>query len=459
MSHFETLSKALVLSLSLLVSAAAFAQNTEGLPKGVQRIIFAEQNLLSRDLNETRIMTPKDNKQDDKYKPENGRIFPVDSYWIPARKLDAFTSEYMSPTLKKMFVKKDAIGQEFFLLLVHPESKSLYTNLTRRAEKGPAFWATSTASSRTLLMWPEERPDLAFFGKLSLNKEIGGVVRTIPQGEIARSLGTTEVLYKNKPILPKSFKFFPESLSLIPKDMARGGMIIREIPKDVANGKSRVIPLFSLYADRGDQPTVLAEMIQKSGIEPVEFVEKKIIEPFVKQWVEMVMVHGISMEPHAQNVMIGLDANNLPNGEFMHRDFGGFNLDLKNFERLKTLLPKNLPTIQGIEEDYHQRFSEASINQSLEIFFEQGFIYNLEQKMPEWVRQGWIADYRTNGRFDKKIFSKILYKTLSEEIARLTDGKIKPSTTLLKTKLSEVIEKARSQSTAVGALRCEMVFH
>jgi hypothetical protein len=455
MSHFDTIKKLLLVGM-LFATSQSWAQNQTELPPGVQRLIFAEQKLLSRDLNEERVMSPKDNKQDDHFKPENGQTFEVKSFWVPKSQLSAFTSEHMSATLKKLFVKNHG-GQENYLVLVHPESESFYEELTRSADRGPKFWATSTASSRTLVMWPDQRPELAFFGKLSLNKEIGGVVRTIPQGEVARSLGTTEVLYKNESILPKSFRFLPESLSLIPKGWPRGGMIIREIPADLAAGKADFIPLFSLYADRGDAPPLLAEMIQKSGMDAKTFVDQKIISPFIKQWMEMVLIHGISMEPHAQNVLIGLDANGMPNGKFMHRDFGGFNLDLESFAKLNTLLPKALPSITSVAEDYHQKFSKSSVNESLEVFFEQGFVYNLDQKLPEWVKKGWIGEY-PRSTISKSTFSGVLYKDVIAEVLAFSGGKISVNRTQAENDLYTAIENARSSSPYLIKARCELVF-
>ncbi len=445
-------------SIVFLGTVTALAQNQAALPPGVKKLIYAEQHLLSRDLNENRIMTPKQNDQAAQFKPENSQVFPVKSYWMKQAEIDVFAVAEMSENLKTIFSRKDNQGKSEFLMLVHPESESLYTERVRSESRGPDFWAMSTSSSRTLLMWPDQRPDLPFFGKLSLNKEIGGVVRSIPQGEVVRSLGTTEVLYKNLSALPKSFKFFPESMSLIPKGMSRGGMIIREIPQEVATGKKQFIPLFSLYADRGEKMPLLAEMINASGMPSEEFVQKRIIDPFVKQWVELVLVNGLSMEPHAQNVLIGLNSRGLPSGEFMHRDFGGFNMDLKSFNQLHMKTPENLPVINNLREDYHQSFHAKSVNQSLETYFEQGFIYNLDQKMPEWVKQGWIADYRTGKNFDRKIFSKMLYQSLNHHLRTYAEGPFQVTQTQLASGMDKVIGSLRKNIGKHLKIRCEGVF-
>lgn len=448
----------LVVSTSILSVTTAFAQDQSALPAGVKNLIYAEQHLLSRDLNENRILTPKENHQAEEFKPENSRVFTVKSYWMRQQEVDVFAVSKMAENLKEIFWRKDPNGGKEFLILVHPESESLYKDIVRSDSRGPDFLATSTSSSRTLLMWPENRPDLPFFGKLSLNKEIGGVVRTIPQGEVVRSLGTTEVLYKNLSALPKSFKFFPETFSLIPKSLARGGMIIREIPQAITSGNERFIPLFSLYADRAGKAPLLAEMIALSGIPTEEFIQKRIIDPFVKQWVNLVLINGLSMEPHAQNVLIGLNARGLPNGEFMHRDFGGFNIDFKHFSELEMQRPDHLPVINSLDEDYHQKFHSKSIQQSLETYFEQGFIYNLDQKVPTWIKKGWVADYRTGKSFDRKTFSKMLYRSLAEHLTPYAEGSFQATPAQLAFETDKVIYSLRKNIGKHIKPRCENIF-
>lgn len=462
MSHFNTCKLSFLYVLLLLVSVTGWAQKQDQLPAGVQALIFAEQHLLSRDVNEKRILTPRQNSQDDQYKPEKAQIFEVKSYWLKKSSVKFFESAFISERMKSIFVKDDKDGKKV-LMLVHPESESLFREFLEKAEVGPRFWATSTASSRTLLMWPDKRPDLSFFGKLSLNKEVGGSIRTIPPSEVARSLGTNEVLFMNEKNLPKSFRFMPESLSLIPNGFERGGMIIREIPADVASGKSRFIPLFSLYASRWPEMPLLAEMINRSGLTPNEFVQQRIINPFVKQWTEMVVVHGISMEPHAQNVLIGLDKNGQPNGQFMHRDFGGFNMDLKSFRKLQTARPAKLPSVTTLTADYHQMHIESSINQGIETYFDQGFVFNLDQKLPMWAKRGWIPEYRNLGflgrDLDKGLFSKMIYTAMAENLAALTQNQTRPTAAdLSANNIHEWIKAAREHLAVTKKISCTAVF-
>lgn len=463
-SHFKTFDfKSLWVLVALFFYASTgLGQEQEKLAPGIQQLIYAEQQLLSRDLNEQRIQSPKQNHQDQKYKPENGNVFAVKSYWVPQSTVLLFESAHLSEELQKIFIKK-VDGKNSVLMLVHPESETFFADFLKDKTQGPQFWATSTASSRTLMMWPDGHPETAFLGKLSLNKSIGGVVRTIPAGESARSVGTTEVLFLNQDTLPRSFQFMPETLSLIPKGFQRGGMIIREIPADIASGKRKILPLFSLYADRGEEKPLLAEMIERSGEDPRAFVEKRILAPFIKQWTELVLTRGISMEPHAQNVLIGLNSKGLPDGTFTHRDFGGFNMDLGAFDELETLTPKKLPTATNVTEDYHQKHVASSVNQGLETFFENGFVYNLDQKLPEWVKRGWIPEYRPLDSLGRpqgsRLFSKMIYTFVAQEISRITKGQATPAARdLLNDNMHEWIKYARNSLTPRARLRCEGLF-
>lgn len=444
------------ISAVVLLPLIVLGNELHELPLGVQRLIYAEQVLLSRDLNQRAIISPKDNSQAEIYKPENRQIFSVKSYWIPQSKTHTFSSSRMNLNLQRTFLKKEN-GKNYVLMLVHPESERFFSEITQQAERGPDFRATATSSSRTLLMWQSQAPENAFFGKLSLDKEIAGAVRTIPGGEVARSVGVNEILESNRGTIPQDTQYMPETFSMIPKGIQRGGMIIREIPPDLASGKTHFIPLFSLYSERAGSAPLLAEMINRSQQDPNKFIQEKIIRPFVKQWLELNIKLGISMEPHAQNVLIGIDSNGIPNGTFMHRDFGGFNVNLDKQKNSKLNIPRALPQLTDANSDYHQKFHNKSIDQSIQTYFENGFIYNLDKKLPLWVQQGWISSYK--GKHEHRRFTQMLYQILAEELASVSNNKISPSPLQLRDgKLHYWVEKARSQVNLYKFHQCSSIF-
>lgn len=419
------------------------------LPLGVEKLIYAEQILISRDLDETIITSPKLNHQDEFYTPEQRNVFALKTYWINEEYLDAFKDSGLNPELEKLMHRtQDGVDQ--WRLIVHPESEEFYSELLKTGTRAKDWYATSTSSSRTLVVWPPTRPDLVFFGKLSLNKEIGGVVRTIPAGEVARSLGTTATLNSIASELPKNFNYLPESIGLMPKNFERGGMIIREIPENIKNGQDSFVPLFSLYAKCKScrKNPLLMDMINKSDMGPEAFVRNKIISPFLDQWLELAIKEGISMEPHAQNVLIGISDSGELNGKFLHRDFGGFNIDLDFRKKAKLTIPKNLPVIKSRAVDYHQKFHVSSVEASLHIYFVSGFAFNLDKSLSQWAEEGLIPKYSKGPTFFQDMVLKELAKKMGiKKWESLKDKKI----------FAEVIQGLKNQSLNKTELNCNQI--
>lgn len=216
------------------------------------------------------------------------------------------------------------------------------------------------------MVWPEGDPEKLFFAKLSLDKKVSEVVRTIPKGEVAHSVGITTILEGMKAELPEGFIYFPEFFGLIPIGFDRGGMILRAVPSELRNDHTHWIPLFALYSRaEGISEPILAKMLRNYEGDANSFIIDKILRPFVRQWVELSIVHGIAIESHAQNVLIEVDASLIPTGKFIYRDFGGFNVDIGYRKSNIKSLPKELPEIDGLDTDYLQEHHFKAIRQSL----------------------------------------------------------------------------------------------
>ncbi len=404
---------ALGLALSLAATAAsAPARAQQQIPPALGEWMHNEQQLLSREVDERRLMR-LDNAQDRRFAPEEGRTFAIRSYWLDVDRTHFLTSAQLDPETRRLFVR-DVGGRTQVRLLVHPESERFYRDVTAHAERGDDFQATATASSRTLLVWQPGRERDAFFAKVSLDVEIGGVTRTIPQSEVARSIGTANVLATEHD-LPQGFDILPEVIGMIPRGMPRGGMIIRQIPRDIRAGERRFVPLFSLYArPRDGSAPMLAQMIRRSGQTPTDFVRGRIVEPFARMWTELAVRRGITSEPHAQNVLLEVGADGLPNGNFLMRDFGGFDVDFEYRDALGIERPTELPHIGTFEHDYHldenvDRFTK------LETFFVGGFLHNLDQNVPQWQRQGLVQ----GPRLGAQPFSRMLAGSVESHLTRL----------------------------------------
>lgn len=410
----------LLLALTLCALASSSALADSALTPALREFLGNEQGRISRSVDTTRLIA-LDNHQDPTYSPEKGRTFTVKSYWVDAGKMHAFEGIGINPQIKKLFVR-EVNGRKQVRLLVHPESTKLYDKLVRSggASAGGDFKATATASSRTLVAWPAGKPQQALFAKLSLDKMIGGVRRTISQGEVARSVGINNVLAMaaSRRELPRSFKFIPETFSAIPKGMSEGGMIIREIPKEMASGKRKYVPMFALYATpkNGGEP-LLATMIRQSGMTPKDFMRDKIIRPFAKQWIQLAVQGGINAEPHGQNLMIELDHRNQPTGVFVHRDFGGFDIDFAYRRERKLALPKVMTSITTVQKDYKVSQDPARALRKLDSFFWGGLAYNLDKDLPQWGRTGLL---KGKGQLAKGEIKRMLEQELVGQYHALT---------------------------------------
>jgi hypothetical protein len=413
-----------VIGVALILLVAGQARAQQQLAPPVREWMDCEQGRLSRAVDVSRLKSPTDNQQDPQYAPEKAAVFAVKSYWVDASKMQMFAGIGLPRDLARLFVRKGASGQRQVRLLVHPESEGLYREALQCAEPADSFAATATASSRTLLLWPQGQPGAAFLAKLSLDKVIGGARRTVSQGEVARSVGVNNTLQlaARRGELPASFTFIPEVLSMIPRGMEEGGMIVRAIPRELLDGRVRYVPLFSLYATpQGGRP-LLADMIAQSGLSPRAFVQEKILRPFAQQWIELAVKRGIIPEPHAQNVLLEVGTDGKPTGRFVHRDFGGFNIDFDHRRAAGLALPKRMPTITTLEQDYKiGRYGSPAdlVGRNVDTFFCGGFVYNLDQEMGGWASKGWIAADALRGGTFRSMFTDELDRQVRAQSAQL----------------------------------------
>ncbi len=280
-----------------------------------------------------------------KYSSDAG-WFDIKSYWILNTDIHYFFTETL---LKNIFIKGEKI-----LFLVHPESETFYKEFLNNKEPGPILKGLATSSQRTVLTFYE---NTYFFAKLSLDIYIGGANRTIPKGEVVRSIGTNIILNKIK--LPMDFKYFPEVLSAIPKNFERGGMIIREIPDFMY--KYDIFPLFSLFTENEN-----GKYIMKYNY--LKWIDTFIYN-FIKQYLEL-CANGISTESHSQNLLVALESEKIL--FLIYRDFGGFNIDLKHIEKKYGKI--ELPYLTSIEEEYHQKLHIKSLQECLSVYFRYGIL-------------------------------------------------------------------------------------
>ena len=376
------------LSVFLSLSATAGAPSITQLSRTMQNIIHDGQDYKVESYGRNYVSFDSDLPE--KYRPESKNIFKIKSYWVSEKDWHVFQGLDFSKNLKNDFNRTLPSGERQFKVLVHPVSENFFSPFLKNAIPADTYWGTPLASARTLVIWKEGEESKAYLGKLGLDSHIGSTWRIIRPSEIARSVGTSDVLSMAKPALPKDFSYFPEVYGITPKGSEAGGMLLRELPDELKSGEFEARPLMSLFESTSPfSAPPFVDMIKKSGLSPQKFFKKNLIAPFIDQWLELALNHGINEEPHSQNLLMILDRAGMPTRRFAHWDLGGFSLDLPFRESKGLPIPANLPHIRGVALDYS--LEEVALRyRSLQWHFVNGVIYNVDQRVPVWMKNGWV---------------------------------------------------------------------
>lgn len=286
---------------------------------------------------------------DDPYHPKYFQGFPVKGYWIPEEAGQLFSSseENVSPLMRTTLE-----GKREVLFLVHPKSEGLYRPLMEAyVDKQVSIPAVALSSYRTLLISPS--PGKFVMVKVSLDKEVGGVLRILSKKESTGSVACSSLLegerLENLSFIKETNSFIPHH-SLVREDRT-AGMIIREIPSVLSdsNSKSLIFPFFSLFGK--ENRSFLDALIFRSGKTPTNFIVEDLLKPICDLFVIMIFDKNISLEIHAQNLLIVLNEDAPP--KFMYRDMGGVN-PLLSEEHLNCM-PKRLRKSEYFYTDTHLR--------------------------------------------------------------------------------------------------------
>ena len=404
--------------------AQVYPQDFIKLPAGLQSWLDYEQTLNDKSVDPYILQNPKQTEQLLAYRPENRAWFELKSIWVPAEQLNV--AEIPGSAFDNKTFVKEVGGQRFYRLLIHPESEQFYGELLDKYPLAETFYATSTASSRTVLA--TDKKGKFFFAKLSLDINIANSSRTIPAGEVARSVGVTK--YTDNMLVDEHFKIIREPLGIVPKGWARGGQLLREIPESVLKNQNAMLPFFSLYARNADGVSILQKMIEQSGEEPEQFIVERILRPFACAWSDWAVEGPIVMEAHAQNVLLELNREGLPSGSFFHRDMGGFTLN-GNVSMVRT---SGLPYFNSLDGDYYLRNINNAMTSSLESYFEGGIIYNLDRELAYITQKR--NRHRLQAQFRQMIMDRFKSRYPGSISSRIT-------TENLYQKLHQIVSRAR----------------
>lgn len=301
---------------------------------------------------------------------------------IPKEKINLIQAPCLS-----MGAFKEVDAEEGYRFFVHPEAYDHFRSLHQEGEirwvspENSEYVATPTSSYRSLAIRKvvdekgELRPakdSIPFVVKVGVGGEVLGSDRWLSINEVERSVQSQTAFDGMK---KKKFNgsmraghdasellIFPESLGMAlsgiesypPKgsssDLAKAsGVIIREFPRELLEGKCRIVSMAALMSaekikpanasvtqmakDRDDfEKLPLIYQVMEATIKAgrakssADFVEKFLIKGYIDAIEAVTFQEGMTLEPHSQNLCMVLNPDLTPRG-FAYRDHGGIWID------------------------------------------------------------------------------------------------------------------------------------
>lgn len=267
---------------------------------------------------------------DRRYFPQHSRPFRLPCYWVRRKYL--YVHGGQDGEIDQLRFSSGSSVDERILLPIHPSAlndfQPFLTDTDARDANvgGVCFWALPTSSTRTLLVWPEGAGHQALFVKTSLHSPIFGN-RRVTRIKIGRAVGLDKLTREASAQLPPELHVLPEVVGFSPRHALDSGAMVRLVPREIKDGRTWVAPLFSLLGgDEGRVPLLLA-LLERTDMEPVRFVDELLCASFAPLWVDLTLRHGLILEAHGQDLLLGLSSEGVPSGHFYYRDLEGLQVD------------------------------------------------------------------------------------------------------------------------------------
>lgn len=356
------------------------------------------------------------------YLPEGRTIFRLPCFLIPRQHLYIYGDQKDASV---GLADENGHGpRNSAVFPIHPGELEHYTGVLTsggawNAERhGLRLWATPTSSVRTVLAWPDGRPDRAFFAKLSLHSRLLGD-RRLPRRKVASSVGLSHFVCECSSELPPGVHCLSEPFGLTPRTMPESGVLFRSIPKEVMDGSVVVAPLFALMGGNAENPPVLLQLMEKQRAGALEVLEEILLARFAKLWVDLVFDHGLILEAHAQDLLLALSPDLVPTGRFYYRDFEGLTVDwaLRRVRRLREPeLPHAFEWFSTYETWGHPRFQLVSNKMFISLFdYLHLMLAELETALREWQASGVVTSAKVREGELTFLFSRYLRQTIREK--------------------------------------------
>ena len=279
----------------------------------------------------------------DAYHPQRGEpTFAVPTFWIA--EAGEFLPGPVDSELPELYRRDGA-----FLLPVHPETLAnpelADGDRLRGCEPGPPLRVVPTANARTVaVLSVGDATAPPHFVKLHYPKRSSRFTRRLRRPIIGVQLWVSgELIRVDAPFLPEvGGAVFGADPRLA------WGYLLREWAVRGGRSLTYTVPLFALYGRDhrapGD-PTLIEQLIARSGEPAVEFLVHRVIRPMVRLWVTTALSTGCSLEMHGQNTLFSWDASD---SRILYRDCGVY---VDPQQRRAVGAPPGLPPINVISRD------------------------------------------------------------------------------------------------------------
>jgi len=194
-------------------------------------------------------------------------------------------------------------------------------------------------------------------------------------------------------------------------------------------GRTVIAPLFSLIGGSGIHKPLLLTIIERSGTEPLRFVEDLLCEKFSRLWLELSMQFGLLPEVHGQNLLLALSPDLTPLGRFLYRDFDGLLVDWR-LRRVRGLLdPRNMPYAWSWYESYGALLAGAPYVElawwKLKVSL-YAYLYFLEEELSQCMQKWHVTGLIGGPKFQDGDLTRIFSRHMMKAVEVLFGVRVRP---------------------------------
>jgi hypothetical protein len=361
------------------------------------------------------------------YLPQNSGAFELPCFWIRRKCLYVFGQQRRE--IAELCLSEGGEHAAWMLMPIHPVALQHYEPLisgpfasARPREGSPRIWAVPTASTRTVLAWPDERPELAVFVKLHIPHQLSGDRRMLLR-KVACGIGFSRIAESCVTQTSKSFDVLREPIGFVPRRMQDSGVVLRSVPCGVKDGSIILAPLFALLGGSEGRRPLFPTILERSGLRADEFLETFLCRQFAHLWLTLVFQFGLVLEAHGQDLLIELSPEFAPLGRFFYRDMEGLQVDWDLRRARGLACPSDLPRACSWHETYGTwGFPYASTpSYKLRISLLQYvhlFIAELDVLLPEWHREAVLHGPPLRSGIALTTFARCMDETIGEMFGR-----------------------------------------